>query len=130
MPTTLKVLTVALSLRINRELEANGLFCEEQAGFRKLEEAVLQATCIYEILQRRKHAGLQTFALFVDLQKAYDTVPHGALFAKLSQIGIRGRCLAFIQALYDNSRIRVRVGAGERARYSDSFDLLRGVRQG
>jgi hypothetical protein len=66
----------------------------------------------------------------VDLKKAYDTVPHEALFAKLSRFGIRGRCLAFIRALYQSSTIRVRVGGGSTALYLDCCQLLRGVRQG
>jgi hypothetical protein len=68
--------------------------------------------------------------VFVDLKKAYDTAPHEALFAKLSRFGIRGRCLAFIRALYQSSTIRVRVGGGSNTLYSESYSLLRGVRQG
>ena len=130
MSCTLKVLMVALSQRINSALEERQLFHPSQAGFRKLEEAVTQAACVLEILQRRKIAGDTTYAVFVDLQKAYDTVTHGALFAKLSQIGIQGRCLEFLKRLYDQSTICVRVGGGPDAQYSRSFPLQRGVRQG
>ena len=89
-----------------------------------------QVACVVEIIQRRRLVGEPTYVVFVDLKKAYDTVPHEALFAKLSRFGIRGRCLAFIRALYQSSTIRVRVGGGSNTLYSESCSLLRGVRQG
>ena len=57
-------------------------------------------------------------------------VPHENLFAKLSRFGVRGCCLAFIKALYANTYITVRVGAGSTAQYSSPKKLCRGIRQG
>lgn len=130
MSTTLKVITVILALRISRVGEERNLFAYTQAGFRKLEEAVTQAACVIDVLQRRRLAGQESYVTFVDFKKAYDLVPHGALFAKLRRFGLRGRCLKFIQSLYAHSRITVRLGAGQSAQYSDPFPLRRGLRQG
>ena len=130
MATVLKVVCVILGTRINVEAESRGLFSRAQAGFRQREECVTQVACVMEIIQRRRIVGEPTYVVFVDLKKAYDTVPHEALFAKLSRFGIRGRCLAFLRALYRSSTIRVRVGGGLTALYSDPCRLLRGVRQG
>jgi len=71
-----------------------------------------------------------TYVVFIDFKKAYDTVPHGALFAKLSHKGVRGRCLTFIRALYAGSTMRVRVGGGTQGMYSEVCRLRHGVRQG
>ena len=130
MPTIVKTLCVILSTRINVHAEEAGLFSRAQAGFRTHEECVTQAACMIEIIQRRRIVQEPTYVVFVDLKKAYDTVPHEALFAKLFRFGIRGRCLSFIQALYRSSTIRVRVGGGDEAMFSESVQLLRGVRQG
>ena len=130
MSCTLKALLVLVSRRINRAAEGANRFHETQAGFRNLEEAITQAACVVEVLQRRRIAKWRTFAVFIDLRKAYDTVPHEALFAKLRRFGVRGRCLAFIKALYANSTISVRVGGGAKAHHSEPCRLLRGVRQG
>ena len=100
MATVLKVVCVILSTRINEAAEAGGLFSRSQAGFRQREECVTQVACVVEIIQRRRIVNEPTYVVFVDLKKAYDTVPHEALFAKLSRFGIRGQCLAFIRALY------------------------------
>ena len=130
MSTTLKVLTVLLSGRINEAAEEHKLFSQAQAGFRRLEECVTQAACVVDTLQRRRNVGLTTYATFVDFKKAYDVVPHGALFAKLSRFGIRGRCLQFIKGLYEHSTIQVRLGSGSEARYTTPCPLRRGLRQG
>jgi len=41
-----------------------------------------------------------TYLCFVDLQKAFDRVPHEALFCNVAILGILGRCLAFHRGLY------------------------------
>ena len=132
MATVLKLVCVVLSDGVNDVAEERGLFSRAQAGFRRKEECVTQVAMVMvmEVIQRRHLVGRPTFAVFIDLKKACDMVPHEALFAKLSQFGIRGRCLAFIKQLYGSSTIRVRVGGGAQALYSDLCQLLRGVRQG
>ena len=130
MATVLKLVCVVLSDRVNDVAEERGLFSRAQAGFRRKEECMTQVAMVMEVIQRRRLAGRPTFAVFVDLKKAYDMVPHEALLAKLSRFGIRGRCLAFIKRLYGTSTIHVRVGGGAQALYSDLCQLLRRVRQG
>ncbi|CAN0455222.1 unnamed protein product [Pylaiella littoralis] len=126
MSTVLKVLVMIISTRLNETFEEHNLFSHAQAGFRKKEECVTQAACLLEIAQRRKLQRKATFLMFVDLKKAYDTVPHEALFAKLDFYGVRGNMLGFIRKLYANSRISVRTGD----LFSETFGLKRGVRQG
>ena len=79
-----------------------------------------------ETVQRRSIEGKPTFLLFIDLTKAYDTVPHEALFAKMQQMGIRGRMLEFVRALYASSEICLRLPGYD----PPSFLLERGLRQG
>jgi hypothetical protein len=131
MAVGMKVLTRVVANRLQREFERLELFDRGQAGFRTLEECPIQAGTLYEICFRRKESLKRpTLLCFVDLQKAYDTVPHGALLFKLSQFGVRGRMLGFIQALYSNSYVRVRCGASPCFFFSERFRLERGLRQG
>jgi hypothetical protein len=130
MSTCLKILCVILSDRINTAAEAAGRFSPSQAGFRRLEECITHAACLVEAIQRQRLAGLPTYGLFIDLKKAYDMVPHEAVFAKMRRFGVRGRCYDYIVALYKRSTIRVRLGHGNGAVYTEPFDLERGVRQG
>jgi hypothetical protein len=124
MSVPLKTLCALLAYRLSDALDSTQRLSVCQAGFRSREEAVAQAGSLYEILTRRRASGLTTYVAFLDLAKAFDTVPHSALFVKLYAFGIRGRALSFLQSLYAQSLIRVQWGA------DDSFPLGRGVRQG
>ena len=126
MGTGLKILMVLISVRLNDAFEREKLFSKAQAGFRRLEECVTQSACLMEIAKRRMVKGQGTYLAFVDLKKAYDTVPHEALMSKLDFYGVRGRMLEFIRELYKKSRITVRCGG----KCADPVDLNRGVRQG
>ena len=111
MSTVLKILIGIISDRLNSAFENEGLFSPAQAGFRRIEECVTQTGCLLEVARRREIRGLETYLLFVDLKKAYDTVPQEALLAKLDHCGVRGRMLGFIGELYSKSMITVRSGS-------------------
>jgi exonuclease III len=97
-----------------------------QGGFRPHEEAVGQATALYEILMRRKIRGKTTWSAFIDMQKAFDSVPHEALMIKVEKIGVRGKFLNILRQIYSKSTFVVRGEWGT----SEVAPLLRGVRQG
>ncbi|KAH9273833.1 hypothetical protein BASA83_003827 [Batrachochytrium salamandrivorans] len=122
----LKLVCKVLQMRIKQFVEANNLLSYEQAGFRKREECVGQVVSLVDIIQRRQNAGINTHVLFIDIQKAFDTVPVGALLWKLQNMGFPRRTLAFLKALYTSSSARARAGS----LLSDPFPVQRGVRQG
>jgi hypothetical protein len=112
MSTCLKIVCVILSDRINTTADAACRFSPSQVGFCQLEECITHATCLVEAIQQRRLAGLPTFGLFIDLKKAYNMVPHEAVFAKMWHFCIRGRCYNFIIVLYKRSTIHVCLGHG------------------
>ncbi|KAH6588713.1 hypothetical protein BASA50_010514 [Batrachochytrium salamandrivorans] len=122
----LKLVCKVLQMRIERFVETNNLLSYEQAGFRKREECVGQVVSLIDIIQRRQNAGLNTHVLFIDIRKAFDTVPVGALLWKLQNMGFPRRTLAFLKALYTSSSARARADS----LLSDPFPVQRGVRQG
>ncbi|KAH9246403.1 hypothetical protein BASA81_016044 [Batrachochytrium salamandrivorans] len=122
----LKLVCKVLQMRIERFVETNNLLSYEQAGFRKREECVGQVVSLVDIIQRRQNAGLNTHVLFIDIRKAFDTVPVGALLWKLQNMEFPRRTLAFLKALYTSSSARARAGS----LLSDPFPVQRGVRQG
>lgn len=57
------------------------------------QDAILRlASGIYDHLNNDKKA----LSIFIDLQKAFDTVPHANLLYKLSMAGVRGVCCEFL----------------------------------
>jgi Reverse transcriptase (RNA-dependent DNA polymerase) len=78
------------------------------------------------VMQARKHAGLSTYAFFLDVRQAYDTVPHDALMYTLHRKGVQGKCLRVIQAMYAGASSRVAYGGS----VSEPYPIGQGVAQG
>ena len=63
---------------------------------------------------------------FVDLEKAFDRVPRKVIWWAMRKLGIEEWIVRFVQAMYNNTRSRVRVNNT----YSDEFGIKVGVHQG
>ena len=87
---------------------------------------MLQIASLVDVCERRREAGKDTYLGFVDLRKAFDVVPHRALFRKLSAIGVHGRTLSFLMSLYATARVAVSLPCGN----APGVPVGRGVRQG
>jgi hypothetical protein len=119
----LKILCSLVIARFNEVLKERAILCREQAGFRTREECVGQAASLLEILTRRRTTGETTYLAFIDFKKAYDMVPHEALFAKLEWAGFNGKFMEFLRGLYRTSTMTPRGTGG-------CVPVQRGLRQG
>ena len=63
---------------------------------------------------------------FVDLEKAFDRVPRKVIWWAMRKLGIEEWIVRFVQAMYNNTRSRVRVNNT----YSNEFGVKVGVHQG
>ena len=124
--TIVKLITKVIAERCRRAIEAQGRIHMSQGGFRRREECMGQVITLYEMCLRRRIAGKKTYLLFIDFQKAFDSVPREALLYKIEQMGVRGKSLQFFRTLYEASQGSVRVGG----HVSQPFSWERGVRQG
>lgn len=122
----LKIVTKVLIRRVHQGLEARSWFVAAQAGFRRLEEANAHTCALYEIASRRHLSNKRTYVAFLDIRKAYDTVPHEALMRKMFLCGVRGATYSFFRKLYANASIIIRTSDGT----TKPVPLRRGVRQG
>ena len=59
------------------------------------------------VLRNRKECKKDTFVVFVDFKKAFDSVDRTLLFYKLDKLGINDRMYQAIAALYSNPKSRV-----------------------
>ncbi len=108
-------------------LTKNKLISEYPFGFRKgysTEQAIL------EITDRLKSAKIDdkiiTCGLFLDFSKAFDTVDHKILLAKLFKYGIRATPLTWFSNYLSNRQQYVKIGNTE----SDYLTMTCGVLQG
>ena len=121
-----KVLMAVMAARLSQACVNAGVLAPEQAGFRKREEAVAQAIALAEIVRRRFIKGKPTFGLFIDFKKAYDRLYHGLMFRILDHVGVRGRFLDMVKAMYMDAKSVVRMGSLT----SEPFSPVRGAKQG
>ena len=77
-------------------------------------------------MQGRLREDKKSFAFFLDIQKAYDTVWHDGLWYKLWDIGVKARMWHEIKKMYMSSRSVVFL-EGEN---SNSFNVEQGMAQG
>ena len=68
---------------------------------------------------------LETWALFIDLVKAFDSVPRGALWAILSKFGFPHHFINLVVRLHTNAKVEFTIGDTE-----SEVESLIGVRQG
>lgn len=91
--------------RINTFLSKNNIINENQFGFQKNSGALSAASTLVDLLQTNLDANKNSIAccVFIDLKKAFDTVPHIRLLSKMSDYGLRGNVNKLI-ASYLNTR--------------------------
>ena len=103
-----------------------GVLHEGQAGFRISRSCMDNVYTLNEIVQSRLREDKKTYALFLDIQKAYDSVWHDGLWYKLWDMGVMGRMWRIIKKMYECSKSAVLL-EGEK---SDTFTIEQGVVQG
>jgi len=59
---------------------------------------------LYDKVTESIEAGKYTVGVFIDLQKAFDTIDHSILLAKLQYYGIRGKALGWFTDYLKNRK--------------------------
>ena len=99
---------------------------EEQLGFRKGRGTTDGMFALRQLVEKRlEMQGHMAFA-FVDLEKAFDTVPRKMAMATLRWMGAPESEVKMCEAMYENTTGRVVVGSG----MPNEFQVNIGLRQG
>ncbi len=100
----------------------------EQGGFRPRRGCPEQVFALTELIKMRARAKIDTYACFIDIKKAYDTVWHAGLKTKLRQYGIHGRMYDALCSLYAGCESTIQLGGA--LGYTEFYPIDTGVRQG
>ena len=71
-------------------LDLHDILSSRQFGFRKKHSTMLALISLTEEIRRSLDSGQFSCGVFIDLQKAFDTVDHKILLRKMELYGIRG----------------------------------------
>ena len=121
-----KILESIIKKQIVKHLIDEKLFANEQHGFIKGRSVTTQLLKFLDICTQIYAAGGVVDVIYLDFAKAFDTVPHRRLLAKLEAYGIHGKVLNWIKEFLKDRKQRVRVN-GE---YSEAASVMSGIPQG
>ncbi|UYV80588.1 hypothetical protein LAZ67_19000837 [Cordylochernes scorpioides] len=122
-----KLFTSILRSRLEEWVEGRRVIPENQAGFRKERSCIdhiFTLTTLIQLSLRKKRGKLYVF--FVDLRKAFDTVPHSILWKKLYNLGISYQFISTIKSYYEQATIAIRW----KGSFTESIKINSGVLQG
>ena len=107
-------------------MSVNNLFCDQQQGFVPGRSCITQLLTTFEIWTQAIEDGNPVDAIYLDFQKAFDSVPHKRLIRKLAAYGVTGKILRWIETFLTNRKQRVCVEGS----LSNWEDVLSGIPQG
>lgn len=105
---------------------ADRVLPESQSGFRKGRGCVDMIFAARQLVEKAREHNDTLYMLFVDLKKAYDSVPRGALWRVLEKCGVPPRLLQIVKSFHEGMHAEVRVGSST----TESFEVRNGLRQG
>ena len=99
---------------------------ESQCGFRKGRGCVDMVFVARQLIEKAIEHDTPLYVIFVDLKKAYDSIPREALWLVLGKLGIPPTLLSLIRSLHVDMRARVRLSG----RLTEDIYVNNGLRQG
>ncbi|XP_044759225.1 uncharacterized protein LOC123316967 [Coccinella septempunctata] len=97
-----------LSERI--EAEFYDMEAEEQAGFRAGRSTIDHLFALTHVIEKKRAMNQEEHLLYVDLKKAYDSVPEQKLWESLEETNISITLIKAIQETYKNNSCRIKRG--------------------
>ena len=117
---------VARVLQERLQKIAEDVLPESQCGFRAGRSCTDMTFTIRQLVEKSwEHKG-KVFFSFIDLKKAYDSVPREGLWTALRKLGVPDRTMNLINSFHEGMKARVRVDG----KLTDEIDVRNGLRQG
>ena len=113
-------------LRNRREPKIDNILRKNQNGFRRNRSTASQILTIRRILEGVRAKNIQATLLFVDFNKAFDSIHRGKMEQLLRAYGLPKETVAAITILYRNTKVKVCSPDGD----TEYFDIVAGILQG
>ncbi len=121
-----KIMESLIRDAILRYANSQELMTKEQHGFTKGRSCLTNLLEALEDWTKALDEGYGVDVVFLDYQKAFDTVPHRRLLGKLESYGIGGETLKWIENFLGNRKMRVMLNG----KSTDWIKVTSGVPQG
>ena len=114
------------SLIQNRLQKLADVLPEMQCGIRRGRSCIDQIFTVSQTVEKFYEPRTRGHLIFVDLRKAYDSVPRAALWKALAVLGVPPPLINLLSSFHENMSACVRVGNS----HTDSITINNGLRQG
>jgi hypothetical protein len=91
------------------EQEFSQIETEEQAGFRAGGSTIDHVFSLKQLIEKKMSVAQPLHLLFVDLEKAYESVPLKNLWKALEHYNISNSIIRTIKRLYENSFSKIKI---------------------
>ena len=105
---------------------AENVLPESQCGFRRGRGCTDLIFTVGQLIEKSNEHRAKVFLIFIDLCKAYDSIPREALWTALAKPGIPDSLLGIIRAFHQGMKAAVRIDKT----LLEEFDVNNGLRQG
>jgi hypothetical protein len=121
-----KLYNTILNSRICQHLESSNGLHDAQHGFRAGRSAIDNIFMLTQVINARKHSKQDTYMLFLDIEKAYDSVWRAGLLYHLWSKGVTGKMFRVLAQMTDQPHSMV----FHKGTYSSAFQPGMGWEQG
>ena len=121
-----KVFEKIITVRLQWFLTKFNILPNTQSGFRKSRSTIDNLVYFDHVIKAGFSQGLNTYAVFLDINKAYDATSTQGLLFKLVKIGVNGFMLGWLENFLSLRSFHIRLGNVE----SDAHILRSDVPQG
>ena len=122
-----KLFLSVLNNRLQKFSLDQNLLSETQLGFRKGNRTSDAHIIIRNLVDKYCHKyNTKIYSCFIDLSKAFDSVPRDILLKKLQNFGIKGKFFNIIRSIYSSDTAYVKIDG----KCTNPFVINQGVRQG
>ena len=97
-----KLLEKIICVRLKQFLKKHNILYKYQFGFRENHSTSHALIDVVEYIYKSLDDNKFVFGVYIDLKKAFDTVDHDILLAKLEHYGIRGNALKWFESYLSN----------------------------
>ena len=119
-----KLFTKVVQVRLQRVAEE--VLPDSQCGFRAGRGCADMVFCTRQLVEKAREHNTTLYLLFVDLRKAYDSVPREALWQVLRKYGVPPSLVTIIRSLHDGMKAEVTVDGA----ITPEIEVTNGLRQG
>ena len=92
---------------LQEQLLAEDVLPELQCGFRKTRECTDKIFTIHQLVEKSWEYRAKSFITFIDLKKAYNSVPRSAMWLALGKLGVPENTIKLIHSFHQGMEVRI-----------------------